>query len=68
MVWDWLWLEKVLAPLAHPTRGKLHCWFCLKLLKFVDLCYDGLLEIFLTLMPVNIQLQILPTLALINIM
>jgi hypothetical protein len=33
MVHDWLWLGKVLAPLSHPTWGKLHCWFCLKLLK-----------------------------------
>jgi len=33
MVHDWLWLGKVLTPLSHPTWGKLHCWFCLKLLK-----------------------------------
>jgi len=34
-----LWYEtgytkrKMLSPLKHPTQGKLHCWFCLKLLR-----------------------------------
>jgi len=29
--------EKILSPLKHPACGRLHCWFCLKLLK-VCLC------------------------------
>jgi hypothetical protein len=60
---------KILSPLKCPNWGKLHCWFCLKLLKiWFFLCsYGNLHIIFLTLAPVNIQLRILSTLALVNI-
>jgi hypothetical protein len=34
---DWLWLEKILTPLVHPTRGKL----LYDLMWFRD--YDGFL-------------------------
>ena len=59
--------EKILSPLKRSAWGRLHCWFCLKLLNIIGLCSDGLLGIFLTLAQVNIQLRIIPTLVLVNI-
>ena len=60
--------KKILSPLKCPSGGKLHCWFCLKLLK-VCLCsiFIGLPIIFSTLASMNIRLRIFSTLALINI-
>jgi hypothetical protein len=59
---------KILLPLKHPTWGKLHCWFCLKIAKsLLYYAFHGPPRIFLTLASVNNQLQIFPTLALINI-
>ena len=59
---------KILSLLKRPAWGTLHRWFCFKLLKnFVGLYYDCLCGIFLTMTPVNIQLWIFQTLALVNI-
>jgi hypothetical protein len=59
---------KILSPLKRSAWGRLHCWFCLKLLNIYSLCYDDLFIIFLTLAPVNIPPRIIPTLALVKIL
>jgi hypothetical protein len=59
---------KILSPLKRPTWGKLHCWFCLKLLKVCScFIFIGHPIIFPTLVSMNIYLRIFPTLALVNI-
>jgi hypothetical protein len=61
---DW----KVKVQAHHLQGGQLHSERFNKLLfPFIRLCYDDLFIIFLTLAPVNIQLRIIPTLALVNI-
>jgi hypothetical protein len=41
MVRDWLCKRKDIITLKRLIRGRLHCWFCLKLLRdcYVMLCY-----------------------------
>jgi len=53
---------KILHPLNVLPEADCIADFYLKLLNIYCLCSDGLLMIFLTLAPVNIQLRILPTL------
>jgi hypothetical protein len=46
---------KTLSPTKRPTWGRLHCWFCLKLLKnlFSFFPFFFLLFMFLTLVSIN---------------
>jgi hypothetical protein len=69
-----LWYEtgyakgKILSPLKRPTWDKLHCWFCLKLLKVCSCSiFIGHPIIFPTLASMNRCLRIFSTLALVNI-
>jgi hypothetical protein len=57
---------KILSPLKSPTWGRLHCRFCLKLLR---ICFPLLFffTMFLILASMNIHLRIFPTMLLVNI-